>query len=105
MADETWAALLHEPGPAAPTSGSVFEDPRFGDHIAFLRRMGEEGHLVAAGSFGDAEGQGMTILRLPGAGRMDEIRRLATEEDRSVAAGFFRVTVHPWNVVVHNQPD
>jgi Activator of Hsp90 ATPase homolog 1-like protein len=27
---ETWVALLHRPGPAAPRTGSLLEDPRFG---------------------------------------------------------------------------
>ena len=36
---ETWVALLHRPGPAAPREGSVFKDPRFTEHIAFLARM------------------------------------------------------------------
>ncbi|MDQ2810321.1 MAG: SRPBCC domain-containing protein [Actinomycetota bacterium] len=30
---DTWVALLHRAGPAAPTSGTIFEDPRFGEHI------------------------------------------------------------------------
>ena len=38
---ETWVALLHRPGPAAPREGSVFKDPRFTEHIAFLARMRE----------------------------------------------------------------
>lgn len=45
----TWVALLHRPGPGAPADGNVFDDPRFADHIAFLGRMREAGHLVAAG--------------------------------------------------------
>jgi hypothetical protein len=44
----TWVALLHRPGPAAPASGSLFDDPRFGEHVAFLNRMREAGFLVAA---------------------------------------------------------
>ena len=51
---ETWVALLHRPGPAAPRAGSLFEDPRFGQHVAFLNRMREAGDLVLAGPLGDA---------------------------------------------------
>jgi len=40
---ETWVALLHRPGPAAPRDGSVFADPRFAEHIAFPARMQEPG--------------------------------------------------------------
>ncbi len=97
---ETWVALLHVPGPSAP-DGPVYADPRFADHVAFLGRMSAAGFLVAAGSFGDADGAGMTILRLPGAGRLEEATRLATVDDLSVASGFFSVTVRPWNVVLH----
>jgi hypothetical protein len=43
----------------------------------------------------------MAILRLPGAGRYDEALRLATEDDASVASGFFTAEVRPWRVVMH----
>lgn len=101
---ETWVALLHRPGPAAPTGGSLFDDPGFEQHFAFLTRMREAGYLVAAGPLADEDGAGMTILRLPGVNRLDEARRLATEEDLSVASGFFTVTVRPWHVVLTPGP-
>jgi uncharacterized protein YndB with AHSA1/START domain/uncharacterized protein YciI len=99
--DDTWVALLHRPGPAAPATGTLFEDPRFAEHIAFLNRMREAGYLVAAGPLPDAAGEGMTILRLPGPGQLSLAMRLATEDDTSVSAGFLAVTVRPWHVVMH----
>jgi uncharacterized protein YciI len=103
-AGDTWIALLHRPGPAAPTSGTLFEDPRFGEHVAFLNRMRAAGYLVAAGPLPDAAGEGMTVLRLPGAGQLAVATRLATEDDVSVATGFLAVTVRPWQVLMHAQP-
>jgi uncharacterized protein YciI len=97
---ETWVALLHRPGPAGPESGPVFEEPRFADHVAFLGRMRMAGYLVAAGPLTDQPGEGMTILRLPGANQMGEAIRLATKDDASVASGFFTVTVRPWAVML-----
>lgn len=97
---ETWVALLHVPGPHGP-QGPIFADPRFGDHVAFLQRMLAAGYLVAAGSFADELGSGMTILRLPGANSLGEATRLATTDDLSVASGFFSVAVRPWSVVMH----
>ena len=41
------------------------------------------------------------MLRLPGPDRLDEAIRLATEDDASVASGFFTVEVRPWRVVMH----
>src|ERR1700735_2685578 len=64
---QTWVALLHRRGPSAP-QGSVFDDPRFAEHVAFLNRMREAGYLIAAGPLADEDGAGMTILRLAGAG-------------------------------------
>jgi uncharacterized protein YciI len=97
---ETWVALLHRPGPAAPEGAALFEDPRFAEHAAFLTRMRDAGYLVAAGPLTDVPGEGMTILRLPGADQLDRATELATKEDGSVAGGFFRVTVRPWQVVL-----
>jgi uncharacterized protein YciI len=97
---QTWVALVHRPADPA-LAGGVFADPRFGDHLAFLRQMAEAGYLVAAGPLADRPGEGMTILRLPGEGRLAEATRLATEDDPSVASGFFTVEVRPWRVVMH----
>ena len=60
--------------------------------------MAEAGYLVAAGSLADRPGEGMTVLRLPGA---DGSTRLATQDDASVASGFFTVEVRPWRVAMH----
>lgn len=99
-AGDTWGVLHHRPGPSAPEDGNLFEDARFGDHVAFVSRMRALGYLVAAGPLRDAPGEGMTILRLPGEGRFAEIERLATSEDQSVVCGFFEVTVRPWQVMI-----
>lgn len=95
-ADATWAALLHRP---ALGIDNAFDDPRFPQHVAFLRRLQDAGVLVGAGPFGDRRGEGMTVVRLPGADRMDEIVRLATEDDASVTGGLFTVEVRPWRVM------
>ncbi len=97
---ETWVALLHHPGPAAPTEGTIFDDPRFALHVEFLGRMREAGYLVAAGPLPDEPGAGLTVLRLPGAGQADKARKLATEDDQSVAGGLLAVTVRPWQVLL-----
>lgn len=68
--------------------------------MAFLKRMREAGYLIAAGPMLDAAGEGMAILRLPGADRFQEAERLATIEDLSVKSGFFTVSVRPWRVVM-----
>jgi uncharacterized protein YciI len=62
--------------------------------------MREAGYLVLAGPLADADGEGMTVLRLPGPGRLGTATRLANEDDTSVASGFLSVTVRPWLVVM-----
>jgi uncharacterized protein YciI len=101
---DTWVALLHRPGPDAPAAGTVFEDPRFAEHVAFLTRMRDAGYLVAAGPMPDAAGDGMTILRLPGTGQLATAVRLATEDDASVAGGLLAVTVRPWQPMMRAEP-
>ncbi len=95
LAPATWAALLFTP--ADGQGAAVFEDERFAGHIAFLNEMEAAGYLVAAGPMLDHDGTGMTILRLPGEGRLDEIERLA-QQDTSVSSGLFELTVRPWRV-------
>jgi len=98
--EATWVALEHRAGPAASPDVSLFAQPQFRDHIDFLQRMAGQGYLIAAGPLPSEPGAGMAILRLPGAGRLAEATRLATEEDASVVAGFFTVTVRPWQVML-----
>jgi uncharacterized protein YciI len=95
-AQDTWVALMHRRGPTAPAAGSLFEDPRFAEHAAFLGRMREAGYLVMAGPMSDRAGEGMTILRLPGPDQLATATKLATEDDASVAGGFLAVTVRHW---------
>lgn len=66
--------------------------------------MRDAGYLITAGPLPDKEGEGMTILRLPGVGQLTTATRLATEDDTSVAAGFLAVTVRPWHVMMHAWP-
>jgi uncharacterized protein YciI/uncharacterized protein YndB with AHSA1/START domain len=91
----TWAALFFSP--ADGQGAAVFEDERFGGHIAFLNEMDEAGYLMAAGPLLDEDGSGMTVLKLPGEDRIDDIERLASE-DTSVVSGLFDVRVRPWRV-------
>ncbi len=94
-APATWAALLFTP--AEDQGAAVFEDERFAGHIAFLNQMEEAGYLVAAGPMLDHDGSGMTILKLPGEGRLEDAERLA-HEDASVSSGLFEVNIRPWRV-------
>ena len=66
--------------------------------------MQEAGYLVAAGPLTDEPGAGLAILRLPGESQFETAVRLATENDPSVACGFFTVTVRPWRVILQASP-
>jgi uncharacterized protein YciI/uncharacterized protein YndB with AHSA1/START domain len=95
QAPTTWAALFFTP--ADGQGAAAFDDERFAGHVAFLNQMEEAGYLVAAGPMLDEDGSGMTILRLPGEDRLDEVQRLANE-DESVISGLFNARVRPWRV-------
>jgi uncharacterized protein YciI len=95
---ERWYVLEHLPGPALDDGESVFERPEFAEHVAFLRRLDTAGLLVAAGPLPDLPGAGMAVVRSPGSPDADEVLRLATEDDRCVAAGVLAVRVRPWEV-------
>lgn len=95
--DPVWVALLHTPRPGV--TGSVFADPRFPLHVAFLRSLGERGWLIAAGPLGDAAGEGMTVVRVPASVGLEGARDAALA-DESIVQGLFDVRVRPWNVVM-----
>jgi uncharacterized protein YciI/uncharacterized protein YndB with AHSA1/START domain len=94
-APATWAALFFTP--ADGQGAAAFDDERFAGHITFLNDMEEAGYLVAAGPLLDEDGSGMTVLKLPGEDRIDEIERLASE-DASIVSGLFNARVRPWRV-------
>lgn len=64
-------------------------------HIGHLTRMAEEGHLVAAGPFGDQEDERYRGLALYRVGSVKEARRLA-EADPAVQNGRLEVEVMTW---------
>lgn len=65
------------------------------DHLGHLRRMAEEGHLVAAGPFGERDDERLRGLALYRVGSVEEARRLA-EQDPAVRAGRLEVEVTTW---------
>jgi uncharacterized protein YciI len=97
---QEWWVLQHRPGPAVGAGESVFDHPDFAEHVAFLRRLLEAGLLVAAGLLPDEAGAGMTVVRTSGTPDADEVLRLATEDDLSVARGVLSVRVRPWQVLM-----
>lgn len=94
----SWFALMHRPGPALAEGESIFANPAFREHVAFLNRLGERGLLVAAGPLPDEPGAGMAVVHvLPEHGEVD-VAALATTDDLCVAAGYLTVEVRPWDV-------
>jgi hypothetical protein len=66
--------------------------------------MRDAGYLATAGPLADSASDGMTIVRLPGTGRLTEATRLATQDDPSVTGGLFAVTIRPWQVIMPGGP-
>ena len=93
-----WYALVHTPGPAIRPGESVFDHPRFTDHLEFLERLRDRGLLVAAGPVFPERGEGMTVVRLGRADGDVDLEELARTDDASVADGFLQVEVRPWSV-------
>jgi uncharacterized protein YciI len=97
---DSWVALFHEPGPEAPKDEALVMHPLFAEHLAFLERMKTRGLLVAAGPIAGSTGSGMTILRMRGPERFNELALLATEDDKSVTGGLLTVSFRPWKVLL-----
>jgi uncharacterized protein YndB with AHSA1/START domain/uncharacterized protein YciI len=98
--DEAWLVLIHTPGPAVAGGASVFAHPHFGEHLAFLRRLVDEGVLVAAGPVDPDRGEGMAVVRLKDPAGVAELTRRAQDEDLSVARELLQVRVRPWGVAL-----
>ncbi|MFI5892525.1 SRPBCC domain-containing protein [Actinoplanes sp. NPDC051513] len=84
---------------AAPGVGNPFEHPLFGEHARFLQRLRDRGILVGAGPFA-ATGEGMTIVRVGGAGEAAAIVHDAQHTDGAVTGGVLEVRARPWVVML-----
>lgn len=89
-----WFVILHRPSDGV--GAGVFADPRFAEHVAFLRRLAERGLLVAAGPLPDEPGAGMAVVR-DDSDSVD-VSALAATDDLSVVRGLFTAEVRPWDV-------
>jgi uncharacterized protein YndB with AHSA1/START domain/uncharacterized protein YciI len=98
--DEAWVVLAHTPGAALADGGSVFAHPDFREHLGFLRRLLDEGVLVAAGPVDPDRGEGMTVVRLKDPAAVADLARRAQEEDLSVVHEVLQVRVRPWSVAL-----
>ena len=82
--------------PAEPTEMPDEELHRIqAEHLAHMGRMAQEGHLVAAGPFGDQEDESLRGLALYRVGSIEEAREMA-EADPAVQAGRLEVEVMTW---------
>ena len=96
---DTWVALLHRPGPAAPGTGSCSRTRGSGA----CRVPEPDARRRLPGPGGPARRRrrrGHDHLRLPGRDQLGTATRFATEDDASVAGGFLAVTIRPWQVMM-----
>ncbi|WP_340540400.1 SRPBCC domain-containing protein [Nocardioides sp. GXZ039] len=95
---ELWLVLEHTA--ASGRAGTVFADPDFPRHLAFLRTLADRGLLVAAGPLPDQPGNGMAIVRASDAATAADVVVAAQRDDGSVVAGLLDVRVRPWQVAL-----
>jgi uncharacterized protein YciI len=91
--------LFHRPGPAWQAGVEFPSQDGIMDHIAFMRRLDEEGRLVLGGPFDDepagpADG-GPVGIAIIHADSMQEAQGLA-ESDASVQSGLLAYRARPW---------
>ena len=87
--------LFHEPGPDWKQGVPYPDQPGIEAHVAFARRLVDEGRLVMGGPFADEESGGMLVIR---AESLAEAEALANE-DASIG-GLLSVTVRPWRIAM-----
>jgi uncharacterized protein YciI len=83
--------LLKRPAEPAEYPPEKLEEIQRG-HLGYLERMGREGHMVAAGPFGDQADESLRGLALYRVGSVERARELA-EGDPAVRAGRLEVEV------------
>jgi hypothetical protein len=93
---DRWTILLLERRDDAPRLNGAESAALQDAHLAYLARLHEEGHLLAAGPVQGSAGSpvaGVCIYR----DRAEEARALA-ERDPAAKAGVFRVELFSWQV-------
>lgn len=86
--------ILYSPGPAWIQGRSVFEQP-LEPHGKYVQQHYREGKVRMAGPFLDSSG-GASLLEVEGG---EEEARSIAENDPSVIAGIFTVTIRPWHLI------
>jgi uncharacterized protein YciI len=84
-------ALIATPGPHWDPARKFQEQRGIAEHIAYLKRLRDEGTLVMAGPFLDGSGE-LTIISVPGI----EDAKLVAIDDPAAGSGLLTVTVKPW---------
>ena len=87
--------MFHQPGPDWRAGLPYQKQPGLETHIAFVRRLHDEGRLVLGGPFGDEESGGMLIVKSPS---LEDATALANED--SSIGRLLHVNVRPWHVAM-----
>ena len=92
---EPYPLVLLVRGPNADTIPPEEAQRIQSEHLAHLKKMWEEGHLVIAGPFGDQEDPAKRGMCLYKVASIDEARKLASD-DPAVKAGRLKVEAMTW---------
>lgn len=96
MEFDRWTVLLLRRREDPPSLDRAAEDALQDAHLAFLAKLHEEGHLLAAGPVRGPLDPTIAGICIYPAG-VEEARSLA-QEDPAVKAGVFRLEVFSWYV-------
>lgn len=87
--------LFHSPGPDWAQGVPYHQQPGIEAHVAFARRLADDGLLLMGGPFADEASGGMLIVQ---AESLEQAESLA-HEDESIG-GLLRVNVRPWRIAM-----
>lgn len=86
--------LIYDRGPAW-IAGKPMHQQKLAEHVAYMRRLIDEGRIVAGGPFGEESG-GMAILRADSSVEAEKI----LQSDPGVLNGTFVGSVRQWTPVL-----
>jgi uncharacterized protein YciI len=94
----SYFAVIREAGPGWTDGQGIAGQPAFGDHVAFMNGLAEEGFLLFGGPLAGSEARRVRALLIVSARSEEEIRRRLADDPWTRANRLVIARIEPWKV-------